>query len=325
MPRPTKIPPEKLNHVKVLEAQLEKYALAGELKRAKLALDKLKGLLKPHHHEARLLEGYLKLYEAALESWQLDTAKRGFQFVRDNANQNTRLYLEATTLLALTHLREKNTFSAEPLMAEVLQNETVIKSDAQRDIFRKEVIERFDQEGALAALASCHPEHKAEAEVHAEAIALLRAGKGERELQESLGATVPQSVKDFLLRVDKLSKNMLPHDQILFLPSPAEVVRNKGVGGVVFSGMKRKVYRYICDEESEVYQAWLHGGLDAILSKGFVASAVVSAMAELRIIFGAVAVGVTAMLLRSGINNFCEQNRPNSLMSLRKRSNNSSM
>lgn len=321
MPRPMKIPPKQLYHVKALEAQLEKYALAGELKRAKLVLDKLKGILKSYHHEARLLEGYLKLYEAALESWQLDTAKRGFQFVRNNANQNTRLHLEATTLLAIAHLREQNTFSAEPLMAEVLQNETVIKSESQRDIFRKEVIERFDQEGALAALASCHPEHKAEAEVHAEAITLLRAGAGERELQESLGATVPQSVKDFLLRVDKLSKNMLPHDQRLFLPSPAEVVKNKGVGGVLFSGIKRKVYRYICDEESEVYQAWLHGGLDAILSKGFVASAVVSAMAELRIVFGAVAVGATAILLQSGINNFCEQNRPSSLMSLRKRSN----
>ena len=320
MPRPKKIPTKQLEHIKALEAQLEKYALAGELNRAKLVLNELRDLCRPFHHEARLLEGYLKLYEAALESWNLDTAKRGFQFVRENANQNTRLHLEATTLLAVAHLREKNTFSAEPLIAEVLQNETVIKSEAQRDIFRKEVIERFDQEGALAALAECHPEHKAEAEVHAEAIALLREGKGERELQERLGASVPQSVKDFLLRVDKLSKNMLPHDQKLFLPSPAEVVKNRGVGDVVFSGIKRKAYRYICDEESEVYQAWLHGGLDAILSKSFVASAVVAVMAELRIVFGAVAVGATAMLLQSGINNFCEQNRPSSLMSLRKRS-----
>lgn len=81
MPRPKKIPTEQLDKIKALEARLEKYALAGELKRAKLVLDELKRLLRPLYHEARLLEGYLKIYEAALESWQLDTAKRGFQFV----------------------------------------------------------------------------------------------------------------------------------------------------------------------------------------------------------------------------------------------------
>lgn len=318
MPIPEKIPEKQLERVKSLEKQLEKYALSGDLIKAKLALDELKNILSRYNHSARILQGYLKLYEAALETWQLDTAKRGFQFVRDHADKNTRLYLEATSLLAISHLREQNIFSAEPLMAEVLKNDHVIKSPAKRDEFRAEIIDRFDQEGALASLAACHPEHKAEAEIHAEAVAILRQGKNERDIQEIIGTAVPNSVKDFLLRVDRLSKNMLPHEKRLLLPSPSDVIKNKSVGNIVFRGIRRKVYRYICDEKSDVYQAWLKGGLNAILSEGYVASAVVSALADLRILIGSVAVGTTALLIKNGINNFCDKNKPKTLMALRK-------
>lgn len=308
-----------MERVKALEVRLDVLASTGKLKPAKLVLDELKTILQKYHHNARVMQGYLKLYEGALETWQLDIAKRGFQFVRANTSSDTRLFLEATTLLAIAHLREQDTFSAEPLMAEVLRNDAAISSKTQREIFRREVVDRFDQEGALAALAACHPDHKTEADVHSEAIRLLREGKGPEDIQENLGSTVPQSVKEFLLKVDRLSKNMLPHEQRLMLPSPTEVVKNKGVGGVIFAGIKRKLYRHICDEQSDAYQAWVQDGLDAILSKGYVASAVISTLAEMRIALGAVAVGATAMVMSRGITNFCERNKPSSLMRLRRR------
>lgn len=322
MPIPRKLPKTQLDRVKGLEEVLDIYASAGNLRKAKLALNELKEILRKYDHDARIMHGYLKLYEAALESWDLNTAKRGFQFVRNNTNKKTRIYLEATTLLAIAHLRDQDLVGAEPLMASALRNEYVIKSEAKRTQFRREVIERFDQEGALAALGQAHPELQSEAQIHQDAIKLLKEGKNEDELQEIIGKQTPQSVKDFLLKVDAMSKNLLPHETRLLLPGPKEIIKNKQVGKVIFNGVRRKLYRYICKEDSEIYQAWLHGGIETILSKGYIASAVVGAMADIRIGASAVAVGVSAMLMKLGVANFCEKNQPISLMGLRgKRSN----
>lgn len=314
---PSKIPKETLKKVQVLEARFRDYLSAGNLKKAKLALNELNKILSGYGHNARIMQAYLMFYEAALEQWEIDLAKRGFQFVRNNTNNNTRLHLEATTLLAIAYLRDRDTFSAEPLMAEVLRNETVIKSERQRQLFRFEVIDRFDQEGALAALSNCYPEHKAEAEVHREALEILRKGKTDSEIEETIGSSVPQEVKDFLLKVDQLSKNLLPHDQRLLLPSPKEMIKNRNLGNILFRGVKRKVYNSICDEKSEVYQAWLRNGLDAILSKGYVASAVIAALVDYKVVMGSLAVGVSALLMNQGIGNFCERNKPKDLMALR--------
>lgn len=321
MPIPKKIPKTQLNRVKELEGVLELYASAGNLKKAKLALNELKEILSKYGHDARIMQGYLKLYEAALESWDLDLAKRGFRFVRNNTNKKTRTYLEATTLLAIAYLRDQDLVSAEPLMASALKDEYVIKSESKRAQFRREVIERFDQEGALAALGQAHPDLQSEAQIHQDAIKLLKEGKNEDELHEIIGNQTPQSVKDFLLKVDGMSKNLLPHEERLLLPSPKEVIKNKQVGKVIFNGVRRKLYRYICKEDSEVYQAWLKGGIESILSKGYIASAVIGAMADIRIGASAIAVGVSAMLMKLGVANFCDKNHPISLMGLRKKKN----
>ena len=158
MARPRKIPEQQLARVHRLEAILSAATEVGDLPRAKIALDDLRPILERYHHNHRVLEAYLMLYETALEAWDLDLAKRGFEFVRREANKRTRLSLEATVLLALAHLRSQDLFSAEPLMAEALRNDDVITSKPQRDAFRREAIERFDQDGALASMARLHPE-----------------------------------------------------------------------------------------------------------------------------------------------------------------------
>jgi hypothetical protein len=321
MARPQKIPAIQLNRVHRLEQKLDEAASKGELEKAKLALNELKIVLGKFDHQARILQGYLKLYESALEVWELGLAKRGLEHVRKSASKKTRTYLEATALLAIAHLRDKNLTKAEPFIVEVLRNDSVIKSEDTRATFRKEIIERFDQEGTLAALAKIEPESYSNTKIHQEALALLMEGKNEEDLQEYIGARAPQSVKDFLFKIDQFGKNILPHHERLLLPSPKEIVNNRQTGGVIFSGIKRKAYNYICNEKSEVYQAWLHGGIDAVLSKSYVASAVVGALTDIKIGMSSIAVGITALLMKRGIGNFCEQNRPLPIMGLRKKSN----
>lgn len=319
MSKPEKIPEQQLDRVHRLEDILAAAAESGDLKKAKLALDDLRPILERYQHNHRVLEAYLKLYESALEAWDLDIAKQGFSFVRREASRNTRLYLEATVLLAVTHLRNQDLFSAEPLMAETLRNENIIKSKSQRDIFRREAIDRFDQEGAIAAMAKVHPEVMHEAQVHQDALNLLRKGLNEQDIEEDLGAQIPQQVKEFILKVDILSRKLLPHETRLLLPCSADVVKNRHLSQIVFSGVKRKLYGYVCDESSETYQAWIHGGLDTLCNKGYVANAVIAVLADLKIFIPAVAVGLTALVIKKGIGNFCEANKPKRFMDLRRR------
>nr|WP_320116525.1 hypothetical protein [uncultured Desulfuromonas sp.] len=321
MGRPQKIPASQLKRVHRLELMLEEAANNGELEKAKLALDELKVILSKFDHRARILQGYLKLYEASLEAWELGIAQKGFEYVRKNTSKKTRTYLEATALLAIAHLREQNLQKAEPFIVEVLKNDSVIKSKETRIHFRKEIIERFDQEGILAALAKILPESYDNDQIHKEALALLMEGKNEEDLQEIIGARAPQSVKDFLFKIDQFGKNILPHHERLLLPSPKDIINNRQAGGVIFAGIKRRAYKYICDEKSEVYQAWVHGGIDAVLSKGYVASAVVGALTDVKIGMSSIAVGISALLMKHGITNFCERNRPTPIMGLRKKSN----
>jgi len=239
MARPQRIPETQLSRVHRLEKKLDEAANEGKLEEAKLALDDLKTILSKYNHQARILQGYLKLYESALEAWDLGLAKRGFEYVRQGASKNTRTYLEATALLAIAHLRDQDLQKAEPYIVEVLKNDSVIKSEMTRTNFRKEIIERFDQEGTLAALSKSDTESYSKTKVHQEAVALLMEGKNEDDLQEHIGARTPQSVKDFLFKIDQFGKNILPHHERLLLPSPKDIVNNKQAGRIIFNGINR--------------------------------------------------------------------------------------
>lgn len=320
MPRQEKIPAQELEKVQQFEKVILQEANLGNLEKAKIALNKIKPILNRYHHKARLLQSYLVLYEGALENWNLDLAKRGFEFVRREASKETRLYLEATFLLAVSHLREQDLFSAEPYIFEVVNNEHFIPSKKQREIFLREVIDRFDQEGAITALAKTYQEILPEAELHTRAMELLRNGANEEDLEIHLGKSVPQAVKEFILRVDQLSKKALPPGDLLLLPSPREVINNQKVGSLVFFGVKRRLYKYLCDKDSNVYQTWLHKGLDVICSESYVAGLVVAALADLKIGASAIAIGITSLAIKQGLHKFCESNQPKSFMSLRKRS-----
>ena len=70
-----------------------------------------------------------------------------------------------------------------------------------------------------------------------------------------MGSRIPQEVKDFILKVDVLSRKLLPHETRLLLPSPGDVVKNRQVAQLVFSAAKRRLYGMVCDENSETYQA----------------------------------------------------------------------
>lgn len=316
MSRQKKIPESEKQKVQELEKRILENSQIGNLQKAKRALNDLRPILEKYDQKARLLQGYLYLYEGALESYDLEVAKRGFQFVRDQANKKTRLYLEATSLLAITYLRGKDLFSAEPLMHEVLNNDNFIKSAKQRKIFIAELVDRFDREGAVTALSRVYQEPLPEKQVHERAMDLLRDGLSEEELEERLGRSVPDEVRDFILRVNRASMKSLPSADRLLLPLPKEIIRDRKVGSLIFRGIHQRLYKYICDDGSEVYQTWIRDGLDAICSKSYVAGVVVAVLTDMKIGAGAIAIGLTSLVIQKGLTNFCSA-KPRSFFSVR--------
>lgn len=319
MSRPLQIDPLQLERINRIETSLAKAVRQGDLKRAKLCVDDLRPILQRYQHGTRLLENYLILYEAALEAWELDLARSGFEFVIREASRTSRLSLEARTLLAITFLRKNDILSAEPHIADVLRNDRVIKSAEKRREFRREAIDRFDQEGAIAALAHLFPEHMDEAKVHERALKMLREIPFEDQLEEELGAAVPQAVKDFILKVDEFAKNQLPSAERLMLPGPAEIIKNRRVGSIVFDGVTRRMYRHLCDEDSEAQKRWVKGGINSVLNGGFLITIVMQAALDARIMIPAAAATISALVMKRGLGNFCQNHQPRELMSLRRK------
>lgn len=314
-----RIPTKLVERVAKLESDVLRAAEHGRLEQAKVAINELRPILEQYGQRSRLLESYLFLYEGALENGDLDTAKRGFQFVRDYANQRTRRYLEATALLAITYVRDNDLFSAEPLMHEVLTNDGFIKSEQRREIFVADLVDRFDREGALSALSRVHTEELPIRDVHERAMSLLQEGLSEDEIEERLGQSVPQEVRDFILKVNRVSRKALPTSDQRLLPAPKELIKDKTVGGLVFRAFQKKLYPYICNENSEVYQAWVQKGLSAICDQAFVANVVVGALGSYKVLAGGIAVGLTAMIIKSGLTKFCLASKPEPFFSKRRK------
>jgi hypothetical protein len=257
------------------------------------------------------------LFEAALEAGKLQIAKTGFSGVRKLVSTRTRVYLEATALLAICHLREKDLEKAEPLIAEVLQNDNVIRSNRRRRQFRIRIHHRFAEEGLLAALRGHGTERLEVNDIHFKAGQLLQE-KTEDQLFAELGQAIPPQVKDFLLRVDQLSRRQFPKIEVKYLPRPENLLENKKAGETLFSSIRRVLWRSLCDPDSHIYQAWFNEGMMAVLDRKYIAGAVIAALAGLQIGVYAIAVSATALVLKFGLEVFCDRYQPEGVMISRK-------
>lgn len=106
------MPPEKLTaeqraQLATLEPRLRSAADARDYKQAKAVTLQIQNVLRPTGHDARLMKAKNQLFEVAMETGNLTTAITGFIGVRKKVSKRTRLYLEATTLLAICYLRKK--------------------------------------------------------------------------------------------------------------------------------------------------------------------------------------------------------------------------
>lgn len=288
----------------------------GDFDNAKVLATELQSLLRPTGHHMRLFQSKNWLFEAALEAGEIGLAIKGFKGIRASVSQNTRLYLEATALLAICYLRRGDIESAKPHMAEVLGNCDVIKSDFQRRTLKRHLIDRFDEEAVLASLRNCGTDHLTPSDVEAEAGQLIQT-QTEDEMFLSMGEMTPEHCVDVLLRIDEFALKQLPKGDFKYLPGPRERTERRQVGRIVFASFKRTLWRSLCDPESDIYRAWFHQGMGVVLDKKYIGSAVVATFSGFGIGLKALAVSAAALLIKFGLEVFCDVYQPESLMEAR--------
>lgn len=300
-----------------LESQLKIATSKGDLISAKRIIIDLQPILNSTGNTARLMQAKIRLYEVSMDLGLLDNAVNGLNSVRTTVNKNTRTFLEASVLLAICYLRLKALSKAEPIIRDVLVNDSVIKSQDKRKIFRINIIERFDEEGLLFALredvkSNFNLDYQ---EIEVEAAKLIQANLDEDGLFENIGKVIPSSAKNILLQVDQFSKKQLPSAERIALPSGTQILENKKVGKTLFKSVKRVLYKSICDKDSEIYKEWYQSGLTGVTS--LITVIVADAFHSLNIVIRGIIVTVTALIIKFGIAVYCEHYKPTDLMELR--------
>jgi hypothetical protein len=314
----TKLTNKQKERLKVLEPKLKDAISERDYSTAKSLVTDLQALLRPTKHYNRLVKSKNAFYELALDVDKIDAAISGLISNRKVVRKPTRLYLEATAILAICYLRKEEIEKAKPLIREVLTNDDVIKTERTRKLFRIEIVERFNEETALYSLKNKEVDEFTQEELEKEVVYLLTNNKSESELYLSIGRAVPEHTRNLLFQVHQFSILQLPSAERLSLPSPEQKIKDKEVGKTVFKSVKRVAYNSLCDSKSETYKAWFIDGVPSlVLNKGYIRTAIVTSLVNMGIGLKMVIAYVVALVMRIGLDFYCEHYKPLDLMELR--------
>ena len=304
--------------LKVLLPQYKKAIQDQNLIFAQNLIVDINPLLKQLNKTTQLVELKNALFELAMIQGQPKYAIEGLLINQKFVNKKTRLHLEGSALLAIAYLRLNDLISAKPFIIEVLKNKNIIKSETTRRKFNKEIIERFDEEAALYSLRNGIPLTYNLDEIHSLVLRAIET-KTNNELYIEMGLSLPKATKDILFQVDEFSKKQLTFDERKLLPSPVDLISNDEAGRTVFSAFKRVVYKSVCDPNSEVYKGWYTNGVGSILDKKFITGAVVAKLSGYGIGSIALIIAAVALLIRFGLDIYCERFKPVGVTELRRK------
>jgi len=318
MNKPPKLTDSQKRRLKHLESALRDAVEIGKLQRAELLTHEIQEMLRPTGHEARLMQAKNWLFEAAMEAGNIGYAISGFEGVRKKVSHATRLYLEATALLAICYLRKGDIKKAQPLIDEALSSLKNIRTDNQRRNFRVSIVKRFEEEGMLAALREIGAQPLNIDEIYLDASAVAEK-KTKEEIIILLGESTPPSVVHFLERVSMISKKQLSYKEVLFLPSHQIDQKPLKLGQRVFSSLKHVVWKSLCDPESSVYKLWFTSGMTVVFDKKYLTTAIATTLAGYKVGAYGMVVYFGALVLKMGLEVFCDVYKPKPLMGSREK------
>lgn len=312
-PRLTEKQKERLHK---LEPKLDKAINARDYTTAKILVKDIQDLIRPTGHFVRLAQSKNKLYELAIELGEFSTAIQGLNSNLHILNSNTRIHLETTALLAICYLRMQEIEKAKPYIKKVLTDYDVIKTERTRKIFHSEVIDRFNEEVSLSTLKSQDEVKFDDDEIEKIVIKFVQESTND-DIFSVLGSSTPRATKEMIFVVYDYSTKLLPSAERLALPSPEQKIKDAEVGRTVFNSVKRVLYNSLCNPESEIYKAWFNNGLQYVLNKKYIYSAVTACLIHLGIGLKMVAASIVALIMKFGIEVYCDKYKPVSLMGIR--------
>ncbi|HLP37734.1 hypothetical protein [Lacibacter sp.] len=301
-----------------LMPQYRKAIAAQNFEDAKAVLRDLQVVLRDLSKHTKLAELKNQFFELALEEGFYDFAIDGFLSNRKLVKTNTRLYLEATALLAISYLRKNHIAKAKPHIREVLQSQNVIKTESTRNKFNKEIIERFDEECVLASLRSDTKQQYNLDSFHSQALQSSNT-LTEGEIYAAIGKVLPKLTKDLLYEIDEFSKKQLSYKEQKLLPPPEDVIKDEEAGRTMFKSFKRVVYKSLCDPTSEVYKGWYTNAVGLTTDKKYISGAIAAALAGYGIGFSMLGVSAAALILRFGLDIYCERYKPATVTEFRRK------
>lgn len=225
VPNLTKIQKIKLAE---LEPKLKSCIKFAEFEEAKRITAQIQELLRKTGHETRLLQAKNWLYETAMEANSITYAKMGFEGTIKKSSKNTRLNLEATSLLAICYLREHNITKARELIIKAvnnINNINNIKSDKKRKQFHQRLFQRLEEESILVGLFDKNKTLNLD-EVDKKTIELIMT-KTENEILFEIGNSIPTKAYDLLNEIHDTYIHQLPAPDKKFLPSPITEEKKK--------------------------------------------------------------------------------------------------
>jgi len=114
-----------------------------------------------------------------------------------------------------------------------------------------------------------------------------------------------------------MAKRGLTKKEILYLPGEAQIVEKAELGRTVFRSFKRVLWRSLCDPESDIYKAWFSAGLNFVLERKYLGSAVALIFMDLGIGIHALAVSAVALIMKFGIEVYCDRYKPDFIVTAR--------
>lgn len=188
-----------------------------------------------------------------------------------------------------------------------------IKSEERRRLFVRKVVNRFEEECTFYSLRKSHGECLTPEDIQVKAGELLSVFT-EDELFDQLGRNAPKETISLLLKIDCMARKQLLPAEIKYLPEPQSIEKNSYVGKTMFSSVKRVVWRSLCDKNSEVYKVWHDGGIKMLLNKYSIGIAITEALVSNGINVGHLTVIITALVIRFGIDVYCDRYKPEDIM-----------
>lgn len=312
MSRPPPLTEVQKTRLAVLEPALREAVYTADYRGAKEIAADIQTLLRATGHETRLMRSKVWLFEAALNAGETLTAEAGFRGICAKTAETTKVHLEAKAFLVVCLLRQKRLKEAEPLIAKVLQGKS-IKDSARRKRFIESITTRYQLESYLTAVDGYGHETLDHHAIDAAAIEAVRT-KTEDELYAEIAAALPKEVIEFVFRVDQATRQQLTMKEVLYLPSPAQLKKRVEQGRSFFASLKLVIWKSLCDPKSEIYKAWYTNGMAHVLSKKYYSIVVTAVLFDLGFTAKAVAIPVTALLMKLGIEVYCERYKPGEIL-----------